>query len=675
MQPGAATVETTSFNDFMDLASKTAPRRGSSSLSHQTSLSPTQLIARAAVKAALSRAALRGLRDRRAIVIVLQVPSAAWVEPVQDAIANLAVGRVEVIGAAYREKSTSDNREDSALHAMSLGRPVIGIAPSMAFLPQVLVAAADHTLAIPPLSPALVGQVIAKWCGVRRPPLVRAEHLAGLDLRDVAAVLRCAGTTTSPRAYLARLKRAARHRVGPPEAETLPPLADLTGYDEAKVWAEMLVADIARVRAGDLDPRELEGALFWGKPGTGKTLLARVLSAEAGVPFRATSVAMWFGNSPGYLNDIIKQIDQFCDGLLMAARSSSARTAVGFVDELDALPNRAKLSDRNSDFFSVVVTHCLMRWEELRRAGIVLIAATNHPENIDPALLRPGRFDRQFEITPPDEQGRLGILRQHLGPDLAAVDVTPAARLSSGATGAMLAGSVKAARRRARSSGRPMSLDDLLSEIAPPDARHPDEIRAVAIHEAAHAIVAHRLGLAVVQVTVQPAGDAAGATRLRLLTGVPGRQDLERRALALLSGRAADSLLGRGANAGASHDLQEATRIVTSLHASLGLGATLAHRIEPAEAERLLQWDREVTTLVEQDLQHLMRQAEAVVWANREAILATAELLVVHRVLVGDEVAAVAAAHPPRVRVKAVRRQHPAMPSPAEAGCSPACRQ
>src|SRR4029079_14423799 len=112
-----------------------------------------------------------------------------------------------------------------------------------------------------------------------------------------------------------------------------------------------------------------------------------------------------------------------------------------------------------------------------------------------------------------------------------------------------------------------------------------------ALHEAAHAVCAHRLGLFVTRVSTLPSGDAAGATLLRLSGGVPDRAQLERRALARLAGRAADVALGVGPNAGAVHDLLEATRIVASLHAAFGLGATLAHRVAPGEAERLLQWD------------------------------------------------------------------------------------
>src|SRR5688572_9630684 len=102
-----------------------------------------------------------------------------------------------------------------------------------------------------------------------------------------------------------------------------------------------MVADIARVREGTLAASELESAIFFGSPGTGKTLLARALATAAKVPCRTTSIAQWFGGTSGYLNDIISQIDIFCDNLLQAAQSSG--TAIGFIDELDALPSRTKM--------------------------------------------------------------------------------------------------------------------------------------------------------------------------------------------------------------------------------------------------------------------------------------------------------------------------------------------
>ncbi|WP_284247411.1 AAA family ATPase, partial [Methylobacterium haplocladii] len=227
-----------------------------------------------------------------------------------------------------------------------------------------------------------------------------------------------------------------------------PPLADLAVTGPALAYARGLVADIARVRAGRLPASALEGCVFYGPPGTGKTLLARCIAAEAGVPFVATSVGEWFSTTNGFLDGVIRGIDAFCDALLQAARADG--TAIGFLDELDALPDRATLSSRGRDWWTPVVNHALLRIQALREAGVVLLAATNLLDRIDAALLRPGRFDRSHWVGPPDEAARVVILRGHLGPDLPQADLVPAARLAGQATGAVLAGHVKAARARAR---------------------------------------------------------------------------------------------------------------------------------------------------------------------------------------------------------------------------------
>jgi len=297
----------------------------------------------------------------------------------------------------------------------------------------------------------------------------------------------------------------------------------------------------------------------------------------------------------------------------------------------------------------------------------VLLAATNHLERIDRALLRPGRFDRTFEIMPPDEQSLLAILRMHLGADLKDQDLTPVARLGQGATGAVVVGWIRAARQRARLAGRAMALEDLLVQAAPADPRSPELLRAIAIHEAGHALIACRLGLPVVGATIKASGAAAGSTRLGFTGLIPDRPALEAQVLTLLAGRAADIVLGRGANAGSVSDLQEATRLVAALHASYGLGSMLSYRAPHQDPTGLLMMDARLAHAVEADLQRLMDQAEALVRASRDAILGVADALLSRRVLTGEEVAAIAAASPPRLRVRAGSSKGG---PPAEAGSS-----
>jgi hypothetical protein len=260
--------------------------------------------------------------------------------------------------------------------ALGTGELMIAITPEAQWLSPVLVAATDHALKPVPLTPDELGEAIRRWTGrpLRRP--LSAGDIAGLDLPDLAAALRPGMTAAACRRHL---QQASRRRVGPPpSAHEIVPLAALTGLGEAHAWATDLVACIERVRAGRLPASALEGCVLFGRPGTGKTSLARSVAAAAGIPFIETSVGAWFSTSSGNLDGVVKAVDKFCDSLVLAAKAAgTGGLAIGFVDELDALPHRGRLSDRGADWWLPVVTHTLTRVESLRQRGIILIAVTN----------------------------------------------------------------------------------------------------------------------------------------------------------------------------------------------------------------------------------------------------------------------------------------------------------
>lgn len=619
---------------------------------------PLDLLAEIALDAPLSPRLRRALRRAEPVVVLITVPSPAWVKPVEAVVRRASGGQAECLARTVQPRaSTIVDPDAEVADLVAGGRPVVAITPDRSWIAPLLLAAADHVVAVPPLNAAQVSLAVRVWCGRRTRAVLAAGDLSGLDVSDLSAAMR---PGSIPSACIARIRRASRARIGAPDGEAVTPLDRLTGYGEAHAWATRTVADIARVRRGEMPASALEGAVLYGPTGTGKTTLARSLAQASGIVCIETNVGSWFANSPGFLDSITKQIAQFCDRLEVAAKQDGC--AIGFCDELDALPNRARLDDRNASWWGTVVSYCLIRFEAARKAGVILIGATNHLDRVDAALLRPGRFDRQFLIAPPDEAGRLGVLRIHLGDDLADADLTSAARLSSGMTGAALAGCVRAARSRARATGRPMRLDDLLAEIAPADARPPARLRAVALHEAGHALVAHRLGLVVVRVTIRGGAHHEGATVLRLSDPTPDRAGLERQVIGLLAGRAADAVLGGGVTAGASDDLREATRLLAAVHASLGLGDILRAVVDQEHAAGLLREDPALACAVEAELRRLQNAAETLVRADRAAILALVEALLARRVITGDEVAEIAKEERPRFRVPAARRDSTAPP-------------
>ncbi|WP_406857244.1 AAA family ATPase [Alsobacter sp. KACC 23698] len=610
------------------------------------SVTSVALLADQALKRALTRRERRLLRKSGALVVLCKAPSVEWIRPMTDAFLRLAPG-ARVVSGDKKPRSFEDP-DGNALSLINLGVPVIAVTHDFDLLSAVLVRAADLVLDIPGLSVEMVAAAIRRLSGATPVGLV-AGHIAGLDLLDVAAALRSGSRAKD---CVARLLRASQ-AVAPGELAA-PVLTQLGGYGEAGDWALGLVGDVERGRRDGIGV-PLGSALFFGPPGTGKTMLARSIAATAGVPLLTTSVADWFSQSAGFLDSIIKEYTRFFD------RLESSGFIVGFIDELDALPSRAKLSPRGADFWTSAITGFLLRVDRLRarNPAAVLLAATNYIDRVDPALLRPGRFDRRFEILPPDEDGRADILRHHAGPGLSEADARVVARVTDGATGAVLAGYVRGAKRRAEAAGRPMVLADLMAESAPADPRSPQELRAVAIHEAAHAIIAYRLGLQVPRTSIIRSGDAGGVTHLAV-DGAPSTRALvELRVIVALAGRAADMALGNGPDGGAASDLAYATRVLAIMHACWGLGETLTVRARPADIDRNLTLDPTLARTVEADLARLLGDAVRLVEANRRAILALAEILLKRRVAVAADIAAVADRHCPSWRGEAPGARRP----------------
>ncbi|MPR10301.1 AAA family ATPase [Microvirga tunisiensis] len=595
------------------------------------------------LKQALGSALVRQLkRGDSTLALVIAVPSPAWVAPLSEALTRLAFQGLMIIGPSERLQRADEaaRRAEEAAKALSKGVSVIGIAvtPSQE-LSKVLLGAADAVVTVPPPDATLANRAIRRFTRKGQAEALSARDLAGLDWPDFVAAFR---RGSSRQEIARRLARAAAARSSVSFAENGPPLSALTGYGPALEWAQALVHEIDAMRAGHAPVAVLESALLAGPPGTGKTLLAQALAREAGLPLVTSSVAAWFSASDGHLGAVIREQANFFASL------RANRPCVGFLDEIDALPSRLGLGgSRNADFWTPLITGVLLNVDQLRQAcpDVIFLAATNHPERVDPALRRPGRLDRVFEIAPPDVAGLTGILRAHLRAELAGADLSSVAQLLLGRVGAAAVQVVHAARRRARLAGRALTLEDLLAEASPPEPRSLAELKACAIHEAGHAVVALALGRTLQGVSLQLAGASGGMTRIEHPGFIPTRSVIEDTVVIGLAGRAADIVLGSGASAGAVGDLAIATRELSALHASFGLGRTLLHRAEAEDASALVRLDGRFAQSIEADLRRLLDRAITIVTKHQSAVLAVAEWLLARRALSGAQVQALLETH------------------------------
>ncbi len=370
------------------------------------------------------------------------------------------------------------------------------------------------------------------------------------------------------------------------ETDTKVTFDDVAGVDEAKAELKEVIDFLTDpAEYGMLGARMPKGILLVGPPGTGKTLLARAVAGQAGVPFYSLSgsefVEMFVGVGAARVRDLFEQ-------------ARKAAPAIVFIDELDAL-GRARNAGTvrgGNDEREQTLNQLLSELDGFDPTeGVVLLAATNRPEVLDPALLRAGRFDRQVLVDRPDRAGRKQILEVHarkvtLAPE---VDLDQVAAMTTGMTGADLANLVNesallATRRRAKAVNMEDFTHAIERIVAGLEKRNrlinPKERRIVAYHEMGHALVALALpGTHTVhKVSIIPRGvGALGYTIQRptedryLMT----ERELRNKIAVLMAGRAAESLVFGDLSTGASDDLARATDIARSMVARYGMDADL----------------------------------------------------------------------------------------------------
>jgi cell division protease FtsH len=399
---------------------------------------------------------------------------------------------------------------------------------------------------------------------------------------------------------------------------------DVAGADEAKEDLREIVDFLkSPQKYHTIGARIPRGVLLIGPPGTGKTLIARAVAGEANVPFFNLSasefVEMFVGVGASRVRDLFEQ-------------AKTSAPAIIFIDEMDAVGRRrgAGLGNVN-DEREQTLNQLLVEMDGFdERHEVIVLAATNRPDVLDPALLRPGRFDRQVTIGLPDRKGREGILRIHtrslrLAPD---VDLGLLARTTTGFSGADLAnlcneGALMAA-RHGRSQVTLADFDEAVDKVLLGGVRplmlNDDDRRVIAYHEGGHALVAWLLPEAdpVRKVTIIPRGQALGVTEQ-----LPGedhynysREYLIARLAVMLGGRTAEEIALGDITTGAESDLVEATRLARRMvtrwaMGSLGTVAFQADEEHPFLGYELSQgrdYSEDTASRIDQDVQRLLEE-------------------------------------------------------------------
>lgn len=362
------------------------------------------------------------------------------------------------------------------------------------------------------------------------------------------------------------------------ESDIRTTFADVAGQDEAKETLSEIVDFLHNPgKYAEIGASLPKGALLVGPPGTGKTLVARAVAGEAKVPFFAISgsefVQMFVGMGAAKVRDLFKQANEKAPCII-------------FIDEIDAIGKRRD-SGMGNDEREQTLNQLLTEMDGFDgRKGVVILAATNRPESLDKALLRPGRFDRRVQMELPDLEGRKAILEVHLKKIRHDnIDMDIVARATAGSSGAELANIVNEAALRAVRMGRKsVTTSDLEESVETVMAGaqkknavlSAEEKRLVAYHETGHALVAamQTHSAPVHKITIVPRTSGALGYTMQVDSGehfLLDKKELFNRIVTLTGGRAAEEVISGAVTTGASNDIEQATRLARAMVTRYGM--------------------------------------------------------------------------------------------------------
>lgn len=514
-------------------------------------------------------------------------------------------------------------------------------------LPGSLRQVVDLTLTLPRFGPELFRAMFSRIMAADPPDNWEGEDAHWVSHVHHSDFQHPRGLELTPQEALNHIRERAHRRLRDVEPAEGLGLENLHGLGEARAFAEDLIADIHDAIAGRLSWDQVDrGILLVGAPGTGKTTLARAIAKDCGIRFVNASAASW--QASGHLGDHIRAMRS---DFALARRFAPA---ILFIDEIDSIGNREKFAGQNAQYSTQVVNALLEQLQGIDpQAPVIVIAATNHVDQIDAALRRAGRLDREIAIPRPNTEALAEIYRHylfnHIG-DAAArdIDVRELGSLSLGKTGADVELYVRGAFRRARKARRAVRQIDVVHEITskPRSADSsprltPEELHRVAVHEAGHALASYladgkgeQLGF----ISVVPRGNrslgfvAHLASDRVLLTRTDYLQELE----VLLAGRAAEEItfgeqsISGGAGGPTDSDLALASRRALGLVMYYGLGPeqTLLWSDTP-DPSHLRQAEEILGTTYKSVLMKLSQ--------HRDSLIRIADALIEHQELSGDE--------------------------------------
>jgi hypothetical protein len=511
-----------------------------------------------------------------------------------------------------------------ALHA---GAPVVGIAPdTRRHLARDLLRAAEHHLSLGRPDASAIALVIEAVTGTKPTVAIDDELVRAVDISDLALSIR---SDRDANQCVDRLQQVVSSK-GEFE-HSGPRLEELAGYGAARKWGLDLIADLAEYRAGlragpgaGLEWQCLEHSLLLvGPPGVGKTQYAKALAKSANIPLIATSVADW--NSAPYLSGTLSAM-KAC-----FTRAKQLAPCILFIDELDGISDRATLAEYREIWSQIL--NLLLELLSSVEPGVVVVAATNYVDRIDPAVRRAGRLDRIIEIPLPDANDLARIFRYHLGGDvLRHVDLMPAALAAAGKSGADVEAWVRRAQSNARRERRAVKFDDVMLEIRSGRPGLPEKLRrSCAVHEAGHLVVG--VALNVFEPKALTILDDGGATSVDLShENGQSEEGIENFIASLLGGRAAELVvLGpsnatAGAGVGEASDFARATRAAMDLELKFGFGKLGVAQFCDRTTEMLLH-DPAVVGLVKARLDRCLERARSLIAVNRKVVEAVADRL------------------------------------------------